>query len=272
MKRSTLIRAAVALGIAMAPLTAEAQSSHDHPVLHVNPRWRECSFQLDASLTQSAWAQFAREAGLVTYFRPLIDAKPMGRGKFEISAVQWQTNIDDHDAAWNDTFVHPDSAHWLFEGEGLKFPGLMARVGLTDRTDVGLYFTKNPGANYGFVGGQVQRNLVGGRESMWDASARVSFNTMYGPDDLDYSVIGLDFVASRQIPIMGWAALSPYAGVSSYLGRAHEKSAVVDLEDEYQGGSQAMVGAVLKVSGARLAVEYSVASVNSLSLKIGFGR
>ncbi len=269
MKRSILTSAAVALTIALVQIPVEAQSGH--PTLHINPRWRECSFQLDAALTQGAWAQFAREAGLVTYFRPLIDAKALGRGKFELSAVQWQTAIDDHDSAWNDTFVHPDSAHWLFEGEGLKFPGLMARAGLTDKTDVGLYFTKNPGANYGFVGGQVQRNLVGGQDSEWDASARVSFTTMYGPHDLDFSVVGWDLVASRKIPINGWAALSPYAGVSSYLGRAHEKSAVVDLKDEYQGGSQAMVGAVLKVSGARLAVEYNVAHVNSLSFKVGLG-
>src|SRR5947209_19837513 len=84
--------------------------------LHVNPRWKECSFQLDPSLTQSAWHQFAREAGLVTYFRSLTDAEPMGRGRVELSLLQWQTGIHDSDAAWNDTFVHPDSTHWLFEG------------------------------------------------------------------------------------------------------------------------------------------------------------
>ena len=46
----------------------------------------------------------------------------MGRGKFEVSVLQWQTDIDDHDAAWNDTFVHPDSVHWLFEGSGPQVP------------------------------------------------------------------------------------------------------------------------------------------------------
>jgi hypothetical protein len=51
-----------------------------------------------------------------------------------------------------------------------------------------------------------------------------------------------------------------------------EKAAVVDLDNEYVGGSQAMVGAVLELSGARLGIEYNAARVNSLSMKVGFGR
>src|SRR5689334_8611482 len=93
-------------------------SAHgDNPHLHINPRWKECSFQIDPSLTQSEWHQFAAEAGLVTYFRPLVDAKPMGRKRFEVSILQWNTKIDEGDGAWNNTFVHPDSTHWLIGGE-----------------------------------------------------------------------------------------------------------------------------------------------------------
>ncbi|MGC4021421.1 MAG: hypothetical protein QM734_05495 [Cyclobacteriaceae bacterium] len=92
--------------------------------LHVNPRWKECSFQLDPSLTQSAWHDFTKEAGLVAYFRPLTDAKPMGKWKFEFSLLRWSTKINDKKSAWNDTFVHPDSTHWLKEGPRLAIPGL----------------------------------------------------------------------------------------------------------------------------------------------------
>jgi hypothetical protein len=90
---------------------------------------------------------------------------------------------------------------------------------VTEKTDVGVYFSKNPNANYGFAGGQVQRALLGGPDSDWDASARLSFVTMFGPEDLDFTVIGWDIVASREIPLTTWASVSPYAGVSSYLGR-----------------------------------------------------
>ena len=268
--------AAMALAIALyqTPLAAQAHQHgpSDGLTLHVSTRWKECSIQLDHSLTQSAWRQFAQEAGLVAYFRPLTDAKPMGKGKFEVSVVQYETQIDDHDAAWNDTFVHPDSTHWLFEGSGLKFPGLMARVGVSNKTDVGVYYTKNPNANYGFYGAQVQQNFVGSTTSDWAAAGRLSVVQLFGPEDVDLTVLGLDLIASREFALTSWASVSPYAGVSSYLTGAREKSAVVDLEDEYQGGSQAMIGAALQLSGARLAVEYNASRVNSISMKVGFGR
>jgi hypothetical protein len=271
MKRKDLIMAGVALAIGIFQTPAAAQTARQ-PKLHVNPRWKECSFQLDPSLTQSAWHQFTREAGLVSYFRSLTDARPMGRGNFELSVVQYKTGIDDSDAAWNDTFVHPDSSHWLFEGDGLEFPGLMVRAGVTPKTDVGLYLTKSPGANYGFVGGQVQRSLLGDRNSDWAASARASFVSMYGPSDLNLTVYGMDLVASRRVALNRWAAVSPYAGVSTYLSSSHEKTSVVNLDDERVLGAQGMVGAVVEVSKARLAIEYNAANVNTLSFKVGVGR
>jgi hypothetical protein len=185
--------------------------------------------------------------------------------------LQWKTGIDNADAAWNDTFVHPDSTHWLFEGSGLKFPGLMVRAGIADKTDVGAYFTKSPGANYGFYGAQLQQNFVGSASHDWAAAARVSLMSMYGPDDLNLNVYGADLVASRNFALSRWAAVSPYVGVSTYLSTAHEKSAVVALDDEHVLGAQASVGASVQLSVARLGVEYNVARVNSFSLKVGFG-
>ena len=269
MKQTNLFTAIALIALVQTPVAAQHSN---HPHLHINPRWTECSIQLDASLTQAAWRQFTREAGLVAYFRPLSDAQPMGKGKFEVSALQWQTNIDDSDAAWNDTFVHPDSAHWLFEGSGLQFPGLMVRAGVSNTTDVGLYVTKSPNANYGFYGAQVQRNFMGGNTGEWAAAGRLSFTSLYGPEDVDFAVIGWDVVASREVALTSWAALSPYVGVSSYLSMSREKSDVVDLDNEYVGGSQAMVGAALQLSAARLAIEYNKAKVNSISMKVGFGR
>ena len=270
-----LTTAAVALAIALIQTPAAAQlnvnsgETNGRPTLHINPRWKECSFQLDPSLTQTAWRQFTREAALVAYFRPLSDARPMGKGRFELSVLQSETGIDDRDAAWNDVFVHPDSTHWLFEGEGLKFPGLMARAGVGDDTDVGVYFTKSPGANYGFYAAQVQHAFV--KNESWAAAARVSFASLYGPDDLDLRMYGVDLLASRKFALTSWAAVSPYIGGSTYLSSAHEKTTAVDLDDEHVLGAQAMVGAALQLSKARLGVEYNAAKVSSFSIKVGIG-
>jgi hypothetical protein len=269
MIRKLIYPAAVVLGLALVPANAVAQVAKDVR-LHVNPRWKECSFQLDPSLTQAAWHRFTDELGLVTYFRPLRDAKPMGAGKFEVSALQWQTGIDDRSSAWNDTFVHPDSTHWLIEGSRLELPGLTVRVGVTSKVDVGAYVTKNPKANYGVYGGQLQYNLVNDATRNWAASTRVSFVSLYGPEDLDFTAFGLDGVVSREYRVRAdWLSVSPYVGVSSHLSRSHEKSAVVSLANEQVLGAQAMLGISAQVSHINLAMEYSTARVQSRSIKVG---
>lgn len=123
---------------------------------------------MDPSLTQKAWGQFTEAAGLGTYFRPLLDARPLGKGAFEVSMLQWQTGIDDADAVYST-----------------------------------------------------------------------------------------------------WASVSPYAGVSAYLSSAHETTAAVALSDEKALGFQAMAGAVVELSRARIGLEYNMAKVHSTSLKVG---
>jgi hypothetical protein len=251
--------------------TASAQGSHN-VTLHINPKWSQCSFQLDPALTQAAWHQFTGEAGVVTYFRPLTGAEPMGAGNFEVSLLQWQTAIDDEDAAWNDTFVHPDSTHWLFEGSGLAFPGLTVRAGVAARTDVGAYFTRSIGANYGFYGAQVQQNIIHDTGRNWSGAVRASFVSMYGPADLDFTVYGLEWVTSRRYAVFSRrASVAPYVVVATSLSRSHEKSSAVTLADESVGGAHAMVGVVARFSVARIGVEYGVARVQSLSVRVGFG-
>ena len=220
-------------------------------------------------MTQQEWHQFTREAGLVAYFRPLTDAKPMGAWNFEISLLQWATAIDDEDGAWNNTFVHPDSVHWLTEGPRLAFPGLTARIGLTDRLDVAVYLTKNPNANYGFWGAQAQYSITP-EPKEFATAVRASFVTMYGPDDLNLTVYGVDLLASREFEVYSdRISITPYAGVSTFLSTTREKSEVVALDNEQVLGGQVMVGAVAKLWFTRLGVEYNLAKVSTLSFKVG---
>lgn len=265
MRRTPIL--AAALIAALAPLPALAQDHH--VTLHVGNRWKECAFLLDKSLTQPAWRQFTQEAGLVTYFRTLTDARPMGKGKYEISLLQWTSGIDDTKSAWNDTFVHPDSAHWLFEGSGLSFPGITARAGITDRVDVGVYFTKNAQANYGVYAAQVQVNLMNDAATGWAAATRVNYASLFGPEDLTHATLGVDGLVSKTYAATRWLTLSPYVGATAYLSRAHEKSAVVTLKDEQVGGMQGMAGIVAKVAALRISAEYNTAKVNTTAVKVG---
>jgi hypothetical protein len=96
---------------------------------------------------------------------------------------------------------------------------------------------------------------------------------MYGPADLDFTVYSLELVTSRRYAVFSRRAfVSPYAVVATSLSRSHEKTSAVTLEDERVLGAQAMVGVVARFSAARIGVEYGVARVRSLSVKVGFGR
>ena len=267
MKNIRLMATVLALyGITNLSVAQDHQDTH----LHINPKWSECSFQLDPSLTQEAWHQFTKEAGLVAYFRPLVDAKPMGTRNFEVALTQWKTAFDDSKPAWNDTFVHPDSAHWLKEGSRLAFPGLTARVGINDKMDVGIFWTKSFGANYGFIGGQLQYSVVNNLEKKWSAAARANFTSMFGPEDLNLTTYGLDLLTSKEFPLYyKWASVAPYVGVSTYLTNTREKTEKVNLANEHVMGAQAMAGAVLKLAAARIGVEYNFAKLNTVSFKIG---
>lgn len=234
-------------------------------VLHVNDRWKECAIVLDPSLTQEAWHRFVSEVALVTYFRPLASARPLGARNVELAVLDWGTRIDAADDAWNDTFSHPDSTHWLFEGDALLIPGLMLRAGVTDRVDVGAYFTKSIGANYGIFGAQAQYSLLDDSDRNLAAAARANVIRLFGPEDLSASVYGVDFLMSKDLSVF-----SPYAGVSGYSSRGQEHTSKVNLENENVFGVQGMLGVAVSISGLRLGVELNLAKVSGYSFKIGY--
>ncbi len=252
--------AATVLSLAVVAPSASAQ------VLHLNDRWDECAIVIDPALSQSSWNQFVREVGLVTYFRPLSSAKPLGPMNFEVSVLNWGTMIDDADDAWNDTFSHPDSEHTLFDGNALLIPGLMFRIGLTDRMDAGAYFTKGPSSNYGFLGGQLQYNFLSDEEQNLDVSGRISAVRLYGPEDMNASTYGLDFVVSKE-----FSRVSPYVGVSGYLARGQETTTAVNLEDVTATGVQGMVGVAVSLASLKIGAEFNMARVPGYSFKIAFG-
>jgi hypothetical protein len=250
--------ATLILAVAVTPAAAQK--------LHVNNRWKDCAIVIDPSLTQPAWHRFVAEVGQVMYIRPLASARPLGAREFEVALLNWSTRIDDAEPAWNDTFSHPDSTHWLFDGDALPIPGLMMRMGVTDRVDVGAYFTRNTRANYGFFGGQVQYSLLEDLDRDLAAAARLSAIRLFGPEDLNATVLGLDLLVSRDVWI-----LSPYAGVSGFLSHGREQTSKVDLADETVLGAQATVGVALAIRFLRLGAEYSVGRVDGYSFKVAVG-
>jgi hypothetical protein len=259
----TLVAAIISIGM-IDPLFAQDVD------LHINTHWEECSFQLDPSLSQESWHQFTGEAARVVYFRPLSGAEPMGPGRFELSILQWNTGIDETESAWNETFVHPDSTHYLIGGDELPIPGLTLRAGITEKMDAGVFWTTSPGANYSIFGAQVQYNILNDTAKHWAVATRANYSMIYGPEDIGFSAVGIDVLASKQIPLFREAiAITPYALASADLAHAHERSDVVDLKDENVIGAQASLGVEAKIYCVRLGVEYNMSVVHTLSYKLG---
>ena len=79
----------------------------------------------------------------------------------------------------------------------------------------------------------------------------------------------VDVLASKRFTLTNWATLSPYAGLSTYLSHAHEKTEAVNLHDENVDGYQGNAGIVAQIYCVRLGAEYNLASVKTFSYKLG---
>jgi hypothetical protein len=231
--------------------------------LHVNHDIKSCSIELDPSLTQGQFHKFTREAGQVFTFKLMSPAEPLGAKKFQIGIDYAITSINDADPAWNNTFSHPHETHYL--GDQLAFPKLFARMGVSDRVDVGFYFTKNPDANYGFMGGEIKYALFMKPEKPLAMAVRTTYATLLGVEDLNYHLLGVDLSASKKIGM-----LTPYLGIGANLGRAIETTSKINLHNETVLTPRGIIGTQLSLSFLSLTAEMDVAAVSTFSLRTGF--
>jgi hypothetical protein len=190
-------------------------------------------------------------------------AEPLGAKKFQAGIDYSITRIDDADPAWNNTFSHPDEHHYL--GDRIAMPKLFARMGVSDRIDVGFYFTKNPEANYGFMGGEIKYAVFMESEKPVAMAVRTTYATLLGVEDLNFHMLGVDVSASKKIGM-----LAPYLGIGANLGRAIETTSKVNLDNETVLTPRGMIGARLSLSFFSLTAEMDVAAISTFSLRTGF--
>lgn len=216
--------------MSLLPATALAHGSDGHPAdpnLHVDPTLEDCSVIFAANLTQGAFRRFAREFGSVSAFKPMSSAVTLGKWGFTLGIEQISFTVDEHSDAWNDTFHHPDAYHEL--GSELDFPRFRARLGVTDRMDVGAYWTRNPNANYGWLGLEGKYGLWREGESMpVSVAMRGAWTRTLYVEDMDMHAITTEVGASRTFR----GVLTPYLWLGNDLVLVGERSDVVSLERE----------------------------------------
>jgi len=250
----------------LAPATALAHGSHGTPIdppLHVDPTLEDCSVIFSADLTQDAFRRFTREFGSVSAFKPNATAAPLGRGGFTFGLEQLSFSVEDHSDAWNDTFAHPDAEHDL--GADQSFPLIRGRVGVTDRLDLGAYWTRNPNANYGWLGLETRYAFANsGGEAPVTFTARAAYTKTLYVHDMDMHAITAELAGSRTL----WNRLTPYLYLGGDVIINRERSDVVALHSETQVVPHVVGGAELKLGYLMLGGELSVSALTSYQLRV----
>jgi len=137
--------------------------------------------------------------------------------------------VEQNADAWNDTFAHPTADHWL--GDNQQFPKVKLRAGVSDRVDVGAFYTRNPNANYGWAGVDVNYNVLQQSATMpVSVGARAAYTRTLFVHDMDMNAATLDIAAGRTF----WGIVTPYVGVGTDGVYARETTDAVNLDDEWQ--------------------------------------
>jgi hypothetical protein len=250
----------------LAPATAFAHGSDGHPAdpnLHVDPTLKDCSVDFAPELTQDAFARFTREFGSVSAFKMMSPPSTLGRRHVALGLEGISFTVEEKADAWNDTFAHPDAYHEL--GAKKQFPKVRLSVGVTDRLDLGAFYSENPEANYGWLGleckyGLLQQNV----ERPFALALRGAYTKTLYVDDMDMHTLTADVAAGRTFG----GCFTPYLGVGGDLVLARETTDAVDLHDETQAVSHAFGGLELRLGHVALGAEASQAALASFQVHL----
>jgi hypothetical protein len=265
----------VAILFLLTGFTTQAQSVLKHGdgdpnvTLHVASGIDMCDFDISPALNQSEWAKATREIGSAIYLEPLASSRPLGKGKWSLQLESNTFHVDQESGAWNNTFHHPDSTHYLTGSNGrLLVPGLRFRIGVNDRMDVGVYYTsaKPFGAKYGFLGFDCKYALLNTTEKGWSAAVRGSYAMDANIKDFNISSTGLELLTGKRL----FRLFTPYAGVATNWNYGREKTSDVALANESNFGFRGIVGLEFRWRFLDFAYECQLGDgMAQRSLKIG---
>jgi len=264
MKR-TLLKALIltfAITVPTSPVRAQGSGvATNRPELHVSNAYRSCFFDLHPELTQAEFDEFTKELGSILRPRQLSDATTLGRGRFDLGLEFSHAGIDDSKGAWNNTMSHPSSDHYL--GDAIQFPKVFARLGVSDRVDVGVSGGLDPRSNWGLATVDAKIALVRqGPARPVSLAIRPSLASLIGPREVWVGSAGIDISISRA---MGpW---SPYAGFSSLASLGVERSDDVDLDKSLVTTSPVFAGVTYRAGALAFSAEVEHGKLNSYAVR-----
>jgi hypothetical protein len=252
-------RGALIALLSLVPAAALAQK----PILHVDPSLKDCSVIFAPELTQSAFQRFVREFGSVSAFKQMSPPTTLGKGGVALGLDMIYFTVDEASDAWNDTFAHPDATHYL--GSHKSFPSVRLRVGVTDAVDLGAYYTRNPDANYGWLGVEGRYGLLRQNAAVpISLTVRGAYTKTLYVADMDMHTATFDVSGGRTF----WNRVTAYAGWGGDLILARETTDAVQLKTEVAPVSRAFGGVQLRLWHMALGVEREVGALSRTQVQL----
>jgi len=251
----------IVIALLLTPASALAQTGS--PPLHVDPTVEDCEVRFAPELSQPAFSRFTREFGSVSAFKQGAPAKTLGRYRVSVSLEYMSFHVDEKSDAWNDTFTHPNATHEL--GSNLSFPKLKLRVGVTQNTDVGIFFTMNPESNYGWIGLDVKHALLRQGATMpVTLSLRGAYTKTLFVSDMDMHALSAGISLDRTF----WNTLTPYLGVGGDMVLARETSSAVNLNSELVLAPHVLAGVEVAFWHVAVGIEGQYGALPSAQLQV----
>ncbi|NIQ96796.1 MAG: hypothetical protein GWO11_08020 [Desulfuromonadales bacterium] len=211
------------------------------------------------------FGDIVREAGIVTAYRGIAPAEPLGLLGFDIGV---ETSVVDIDTSTWDPVIDAGQSD---PPSVLPIPRIHARKGLPFNIDVGASYASVPDSNIEIVGAELQWALLEGTMATPALAVRGHYGTLGGVDDLDIETYGADALVSK-----GFAMLTPYAGLGimeidgRYTG---DDTTLQDiLEDQTKTETRIFGGVQISIAllALTLEAEYSEIPVYSGKLSLNW--
>jgi hypothetical protein len=223
----------LALAATLAPTRAMAQSG---------------DISLHPTLTRQAFTAVTADLGSLLRSRHLGDGTTLGKGNVDIAMQLANAPAGEGTRSWS-----------------LAFPRVAARVGVSDRVDLGAWGGINADANYGVLGFDTKIALMTeGSSRPVSVSIRPSITSLVGPSDLWAASVGVDVAVSR-----AFGPLAPYAGVAATSTGAIERRDDLDLDPVSSGDSRAFAGVTYRRGLLSVAAEVEKGDQVSYGFRIG---
>lgn len=226
---------ALSLAAILAPAPALAQQSNS-------------LFDLQTGLTKAEFKARTAELGSILRFRQLGDPETLGKGAVVVSVEFANTAIDDR-----------------YSSRSMPRPRVAARIGVSDRVDLGAWGGVDTEADFGLAGIDAKIAVLTQGPSMpVSLSIRPSITSIIGPSELWVGNASIDVAMSRAI-----GSFTPYVGVATSGSLGVERSSDVKLDPVVADQSVSYAGVSYGWRKFVAAVEVEKGSLVSYGVRLG---